>query len=171
MNPQNDNDGSGARGDVLRVLSRDARTTPAQIAAMTGRTEHQVTETVAALETSGVIRRYKTVIDWEKQGEPKVFAFIDVDAAPERGVGYDRIAERIIGYPEVHSVFLVSGAQDLRVVVEGRSMREVAEFVAEKLAPIEGVRATATHFLLKKYKDDGDLFVEMEPDRRLAVSP
>ena len=156
---------------VLRILERDARTAPDQIAAMTGKTTDEVAEIVAALESDGAIRRYKTVIDWEKGGDPKVFAFIDVDAVPERGTGYDRIAERIYRYPEVHSVYLVSGSQDLRVVVEGRSMREVAEFVAEKLAPIEGVRGTATHFLLKKYKDDGDLFVDAEPDHRLPVTP
>ena len=138
---------------------------------MTGHPEDEVREIIAILEAEGTIRRYKTVIDWEKGGEPKVFAFIDVDATPERGTGYDRIAERIYRYPEVHSVYLVSGSQDLRVVVEGKTMREVAEFVAEKLAPIEGVRGTATHFLLKKYKDDGDLFVDPEPDRRLAVTP
>ncbi len=157
--------------DILRILERDARTPPEQIAAMTGHDEDEVRHAIAALESEGTIRRYKTVIDWEKGGEPKVFAFIDVDATPERGTGYDRIAERIYRYPEVHSVYLVSGSQDLRVVVEGRTMREVAEFVAEKLAPIEGVRGTATHFLLKKYKDDGDLFVDPEPDRRLAVTP
>ena len=157
--------------DILHILERDARVTPAQIAAMTGRGEDEVREAITALEAEGTIRRYKTVIDWEKAGEPKVFAFIDVDATPERGSGYDRLAERIYRYPEVHSVYLVSGTQDLRVVVEGKTMREVAEFVAEKLAPIEGIRGTATHFLLKKYKDDGDLFVDSEPDRRLAVTP
>ena len=158
-------------GEILRILERDARTTPAQIAAMTGLTEDEARSAIAALEAEGTIRRYKTVVDWEKGGAPKVFAFIDVDATPERGSGYDKIAERIYRYPEVHSVYLVSGEADLRVVVEGKTMREVAEFVAEKLAPIDGVKGTATHFLLKKYKDDGDLFVDAEPDRRLAVAP
>jgi DNA-binding Lrp family transcriptional regulator len=157
--------------DILHILARDARATPAQIAAMTGRTEAEVKEAIAAFEAAGVIRHYKTRVDWEKAGEPRVFAFIDVDATPERGAGYDRIAERIYRYPEVHSVYLVSGTQDLRVVVEGKTMQEVANFVAEKLATVEGVRGTSTHFLLKKYKDDGDLFVDAEPDRRLAVTP
>lgn len=159
------------KNDILRILARDGRTTPAQVAAMTGRTEQEVRQAIAAYEADGTIRHYKTKIDWEKAGEPKVFAFIDVAVRPERGTGYDRIAERIYRYPEVHSVFLVSGAQDLRVVVEGTSMQEVGNFVAEKLATIEGVTGTATHFLLKKYKDDGDVFVDVEPDHRLAVTP
>lgn len=157
--------------DILRILEGNARATAAQIAAMTGRNEAEVQDAIAAFEAEGVIRRYRTRIDWEKAGEPRVFAFIDLAVTPERGTGYDRIAERIYRHPEVHSVYLVSGAQDLRVVVEGRTMQEVANFVAEKVATIEGVRGTATHFLLKKYKDDGDLFVDTEPDRRLAVSP
>lgn len=156
---------------VLTILERDGRTSIARIAAMTGETEEAVQNAITAMEERGVIRSYKTRIDWEKAGEPRIFAFIDVDAQPERGHGYDRIAERIYRYPEVHSVYLVSGSQDLRVVVEGATMQEVANFVAEKLAPIEGVRGTTTHFLLKKYKDDGILFVDAEPDRRLAVIP
>ena len=157
--------------DILHILARDARTSPAQVAVMTGREEEEVRAAIAAYEADGTIRNYKARIDWDKAGEPKVFAFIDIAAVPERGSGYDRIAERIYRYPEVHSVYLVSGAQDLRVVVEGKTMQEVANFVAEKLAPLEGVRGTSTHFLLKKYKDDGDLFVDIEPDRRLAVTP
>jgi DNA-binding Lrp family transcriptional regulator len=157
--------------DILRILERDARLAPARIAAMTGRSEQDVRAVIAGFESAGTIRSYRARIDWEKAGEPRVFAFIDVDAQPERGTGYDRIAERIYRYPEVHSVYLVSGAQDLRVVVEGKTMQEVANFVAEKLATIDGVRGTATHFLLKKYKDDGDLFTDPEPDERLAVAP
>ena len=157
--------------EVLRILERDARTTPAQIAAMTGLSEEWVRQMVAEFEADGTIRSYKTRVDWEKAGEPRVFAFIDVAAQPERGAGYDRIAERIYRYPEVHSVYLVSGSQDLRVVVEGATMQEVANFVAEKVAPVEGVRGTTTHFLLKKYKDDGVIFAETDPDHRLAVTP
>lgn len=158
--------------EILRILERDARASAAQIAAMTGAEEAEVRETLAALESSGIVRSYKARIDWEKAGAPRVFAFIDVAAQPERGTGYDRIAERIYRYPEVHSVYLVSGSQDLRVVVEGKTMQEVANFVAEKLATIDGVRGTATHFLLKKYKDDGVIFADHgEADHRLAVTP
>ncbi len=156
---------------ILHILERDARTMPDQIAAMTGLTEADVQSAIALFEEKGLIRSYKTRVDWDRAGEPRVFAFIDVDAQPERGTGYDRIAERIYRYPEVHSVYLLSGSADLRVVVEGATMQSVANFVAEKLAPIEGVRGTATHLLLKKYKDDGIIFAEPEPDRRLAVTP
>lgn len=156
---------------ILHILESDARTVPDQIAAMTGLPVDDVQSAIASFEEKGLIRSYKTRVDWERAGEPRVFAFIDVDAQPERGTGYDRIAERIYRYPEVHSVYLLSGSADLRVVVEGATMQSVANFVAEKLAPIEGVRGTATHFLLKKYKDDGIIFAEPEPDRRLAVTP
>lgn len=165
------NDLAREQSQILHILERDARTTPEQIAAMTGLAEAEVRDAVASFEKEGLIRSYKTRIDWERAGEARVFAFIDVDAQPERGTGYDRIAERIYRYPEVHSVYLLSGSSDLRVVVEGKTMQSVANFVAEKLAPIEGVRGTATHFLLKKYKDDGVIFAEPEPDRRLAVTP
>ena len=159
------------RHEILAILEKDARTTPAQIAAMTGQTEDDVRAAIAGAEADGTIRSYKTRIDWEKAGESRVFAFIDVAAQPERGSGYDRIAERIYRYPEVHSVYLVSGSLDLRVVVEGRTMQDVANFVAEKLAPVDGVRGTTTNFLLKKYKDDGVVFHEPDYDRRLAVTP
>lgn len=157
--------------EILKILERDARVTAEQIAVMTGLSEEDVRKQIRDWEQSGVIRRYKTVIDWEKYGEEKVFAFIDVSVQPARGTGFDSIAERIYRFPEVHSVYLVSGAQDLRVVVEGRSMKEVADFVAQKLSVIERVNSTSTHFLLRKYKDDGDIFAESEADHRLKVTP
>ena len=157
---------------LLRILERDARTSPAEMAAMTGLAESVVREAVQAFETDGWIRSYKTRVDWERAGQARVFAFIDVDAQPERGSGYDRIAERIYRFEEVHSVYLLSGGSDLRVVVEGETMQAIASFVAEKLAPIDGVRGTTTNFLLKKYKDDGVIFAgSPTPDRRLAVTP
>lgn len=157
--------------EILSILERDSRATPAQIAAQTGLAEDDVKRQIAVWEAEGIIRRYKTVIDWEKFGEERVFAFIDVKVTPERGVGFDDIAERIYRYPEVHSVYLVSGAQDLRCVVAGRSIREVADFVSQKLATIDRVTGTSTHFLLKKYKDDGEIFAESEADHRLMVAP
>ena len=111
------------------------------------------------------------MIDWERAGEERVLANIDVQVSPERGSGFDDVARRIYRYPEVLTVYLVPGQQDLRVVVQGRTMKDVAAFVAEKLAPIEQVKATETHFVLKRYKEDGDTFEDEEPDRRLAVSP
>lgn len=160
------------RNAVLHILEGDARTPAASIAAQTGASEAEVAAVIVAAEKEGLIRSYRTRVDWERAGEPRVFAFIDVSAQPERGAGYDRIAERIYRFPEVHSVYLVSGTQDLRVVVEGLTIQEVANFVAERLATIEGVKGTQTHFLLKKYKEDGVLFAGGEnEDRRLAVSP
>lgn len=156
---------------ILSILERDARTTPEKIAVMIGKPEDKIRQAIADLEKRGVIRHYKTVVDWEKAGRERVFAFIDVRVTPSRGVGYDEIAGRIYKYPEVHSVYLVSGDYDLRVVVEGRTMQEVAFFVAERLAPLEGVLSTRTNFLLKKYKSDGDVFEDTGEDYRLAVAP
>ena len=157
--------------EILKVLERDAHATPKQIAVLTGVPEAEVEKYIADWQARGIIRRYKTVIDWDKFGEERVFAFIDVKVTPARGVGFDDVAERIYRYPEVHSVYLVSGTQDLRCVVEGRTIREIADFVAQKLSTIDRVNATSTHFLLKKYKDDGDIFADTEADHRLMVTP
>ncbi len=156
---------------ILAILARDARTSPDKIATMVGKSTEEVEQAIARMEKSGIIRHYKTVIDWEKAGRERVFAFIDVRVTPSRGVGFDDVARRIYNYPEVHSVYLVSGDYDLRVVVEGKTMREVAFFVAERLATLEGVLSTRTNFLLKKYKEDGDIFEEPGEDQRLAVTP
>jgi len=157
--------------EILTILARDARTSPETIAALTGRGVGEVRAAIAEYERSGVIKHYKTIVDWEKAGVERVFAFIDVKVLPAREVGFDAVAERIYRYPEVHSVWLVSGGSDLRVVVEGRDMREVGRFVAEKLSTLEGVTGTDTHFLLRRYKEDQDLFVDEEPDPRLVVTP
>ena len=157
--------------EILKVLERNAQATPRQIAALTGLQEDDIARQITEWENEGVIRRYKTVIDWAKFGVENVFAFIDVRVSPARGVGFDDVAERIYRYPEVHSVYLVSGAQDLRCVVEGRNIKEIADFVAQKLSTIDRVNSCATHFLLKKYKDDGDIFAETEADHRLMVAP
>ena len=157
--------------EILKILESDSRLSPEEIATMTGKTEDEVRRVIEECERKGIIRRYKTSIDWEKAGEQQVFAFIDVKVSPERGVGFDDIAERIYRYPEVHSVYLVSGTHDLRVVVSGTNMKEVAFFVAEKLAPAPGVRSTSTSFVLKSYKMEGILLGEGPDDHRLAVSP
>ena len=156
---------------ILKILESDARTSPDKIAVMLGTSKDEVIKTIDKLEKTGIIRSYKTVIDWEKAGRERVFAFIDVRVTPTRGVGFDDVAKRIYNYPEVHSVYLVSGDYDLRVVIEGKTMREVAFFVAERLATLEGVLSTKSSFLLKKYKVDGDIFDEPAADERLAVSP
>jgi len=157
--------------EILTILARDARTSADTIATLTGRTVSEVRAAIAEYEQRGIIKHYKTIVDWEKAGVEKVFAFIDVKVLPAREVGFDAVAERIYRYPEVHSVWLVSGGSDLRVVVEGQHMREVGRFIAEKLSTLEGVTATDTHFLLRRYKEDQDLFVETEEDQRLVVTP
>jgi DNA-binding Lrp family transcriptional regulator len=157
---------------VLRALERDARLSAARLAVMVGADEAEVAAVVARCERAGIIRRYKTVVAWERLDEARVTALIDVSVSPQRDVGFDHVAARIARYPEVRTVHLVSGTSDLRVAVEGETMRQVAAFVAQKLSPIEGVTATDTHFLLQTYKEDGELFVD-EPavDGRLAVAP
>ena len=156
---------------ILNILERDARVSPDKIAVMIGKPEAEVVAAIKKLEERGVIRLYKSVIDWEKAGKEHVIAFIDVRVSPTRGVGFDEVARRIYKYPEVHSVFLVSGDYDLRVMVEGKSMKDVAFFVAEKLATLEGVLSTRSAFMLKKYKSDGDVFEEAASEERLAVTP
>lgn len=153
------------------ILSRDARTTPATIAKMTGRKEQEVAKAIAEYERAGVIKRYKTIIDWEKAGIEKVIAFIDVKLLLSRDGGFDRISERISRFDEVHSVWLVSGGNDLRVAVEGANIREIGRFVAEKLSTIDGVTATDTHFLLRRYKEEEIIFEDSEEDNRLVVTP
>lgn len=157
--------------DILTILARDARTSPETIAKLTGKSVDDVRIAIAEYERLGVIKLYKTVIDWEKAGQDKVFAFIDVKVMPTRGVGFDGVAERIYRFPEVHSVWLVSGGSDLRVVVEGADMREIGHFVAEKLSTIEGVTATDTHIVMRRYKEDQIVFADAGDDARLAITP
>ena len=156
---------------ILRVLERDARTSAADVAAMLGIDAAEVREVIARCEREGIIRRYKTVVDWQRAGDEGVLAFIDVRVSPAREVGFDDVAARIYRFPEVLSVYLVSGGYDLQVVVRGPTLHDVAMFVAEKLATIDRVNSTTTHFLLRRYKEDGDILVEQETDRRLAVTP
>lgn len=157
--------------EILQLLADDARLSAAQIAERTGKDEGEVKKDVAQLEKEGVIRRYKTVVDWERAGVEHVFGFIEVRVSPERGVGFDSVAERIMGFAEVHSLYLMSGTFDLLVVVQGKTMKDVAYFVAERLAPLEHVLSTATHFVLKRYKVDGDIMGERPETKRLPVTP
>ena len=157
---------------ILRALEGDARRSAAQVAAMVGAAEEEVAATIARCEREGVIRGYRTTIAWDRVLEERVVAFIDVSVSPQRDVGFDQVAARIYRHPEVRSVHLVSGGHDLRVVVEGTGIREVAAFVAEKLASIDHVTATNTHFLLKAYKEEGEILAdEAGDDDRLAVAP
>jgi DNA-binding Lrp family transcriptional regulator len=161
--------------EILELLERDARLSPDTIATMTGRPVAEVTAAIAEWEASGVVRRYKAVIDWDAVDEDlaseTVTAFIDVSLSPAREVGFDDVAQRIARFGEVRSVYLVSGGHDLRCTVTGRNIRAVSDFVSQKLSTLDRVRSTATHFVLKTYKRDGDAFTEADPDHRLPVTP
>lgn len=155
--------------EVLRILAENSRLTNEQIAVMLGKTEEEVTRIVKELENKSILLGYPALVDWEKTGEDVVMAYIEVKVTPQRGQGFDKVAERIYQYPQVKSCSLMSGGFDLFVAVEGKSMKEVALFVAEKLATIESVISTATHFVLKKYKEKGVAFEQRFKDNREAV--
>lgn len=157
--------------EILKVLESDARTTPEQISTMTGKSVAQVKEAIRKAESDRTILKYKAIINWAKLGDEEVRALIEVKVQPQREVGFDAIAERIYRFPEVRSAYLVSGTYDLAVFVVGKTMQEVAAFVAQKLAPLDSVQSTVTHFLLKRYKDDGVILEGGEGLRRLPVTP
>ncbi|MDI6640326.1 MAG: Lrp/AsnC family transcriptional regulator [Methanocellales archaeon] len=157
--------------EILEILENDARISTSEIATLTKIPEPQVRKMIKEAEKKGIIRKYKTVIDWDKAGEECVYAIIEVKVTPEREVGYDAIAERVARFPEVVSVRLVSGDHDLSLLVKGKTMKEVAFFIAEKVAPLEQVQSTVTHFILKTYKQDGDILLEKEESKRLAITP
>lgn len=158
--------------ELLEILEKNARATVADMAVMTGAAESQVEAAIAELERDRVIVQYNTVVDWNKMGDESVQALIEVRVTPQRGKGFDVIARRIYGFQEVSAVYLMSGAYDLMVLMNGKTMREVAFFVAEKLSTIDGVLSTATHFVLKKYKDNNVVVDdELNGDDRLAVTP
>ncbi len=146
------------KSQILNLLENDAKLTPEQISVMLDISLDEVKAHIAELECNGTILGYKAVVDWEKTDRESVTAMIDVKLTPQRGKGYDRVAEKIYNYPEVKSVYLMSGAYDLSVLIEGKTMKEVAFFVSQKLAPIDEVISTATHFVLHKYKDTGVLY-------------
>ena len=149
--------------DLLQLLEDDCTLTHAQLAAMTGMAENEVAAAVAQYEKDRVILGYKTIIDWDRTHRESVTAMISVSVTPQRGEGFDRIAQRIYQYDEVESLYLMSGgSHDLTVIISGRTLKEIAHFVGEKLAPIEGVTGTATHFILKKYKEKHLIFPVQE---------
>ena len=152
--------------DILKLLESDARTSPQQIATITGLPEPEVKETIHKAEQDQVIVKYKTIVNWDKVDNDQVFALIEVKVSPQRDVGFDSIAERIYRFPQAHTVYLLSGTFDLLVIVTGKSIQEVASFVSQKLAPIEGVQSTVTHFMLKKYKEDGEILGAKEELKR-----
>ena len=155
--------------EILEILERNNRLSEEQIAVMLNKSVEEVRAAIKRLEEENVILGYTTVVNWEKTNKETVTALIEVKVTPQRGEGFDKVAERIYRYPEVKACYLMSGGFDLTVIVEGKTMKEVALFVAEKLAPLESVLSTATHFVLKKYKDKGTIFEEKEKDDREAV--
>lgn len=156
---------------ILELLKEDARRSTALLSTMLGVAEDEVKAEIAEMEAEHVIVKYATVVNWSKVDDEKVTALIEVQITPERGRGFDAIAERIYLYPEVKSVFLMSGAYDLLVEIEAKNLKEAAAFVSNRLSPIESVLSTKTHFILKKYKQDGIIFEDHEDDHRLLISP
>ena len=151
---------------ILKLLEDDATLTAKQLAVMLDKEVGDIKKTICEYEKNGVILGYKTIIDWDKTDKEYVTALIEVKLTPQKDLGFDRVAEKIYGYPEVQSLYLMSGAYDLAVFIEGKTMKEVAYFVAQKLAPIDSVISTATHFVLRKYKDKGVIYGAIEEDLR-----
>jgi len=143
--------------EILKILENDARTTIKQISTMTGITNTEVTKTIRQAEKDRIILKYKTVINWDKVEDEQVWALIGIKLTPQKDVGFDSIAERIYRFPQTRTVYLVSGTYDLMLLVICKTSHEIADFVSKKLASIEGVQETVTQFLLKRYKEDGEI--------------
>ena len=157
--------------DLLRLLDQDYHQNHDQLARQLGATPAQVGQMIRELEEDRILVKCQPIINWEKVGLDDVSALIEVKITPQREVGFDAIAARIYRFPEVRNLFLMSGTYDLAVTVEGANLKEVAQFVSTKLATIEGVVSTTTHFVLKKYKEEGVIIDDEEADRRLLVTP
>ncbi|AEH61223.1 transcriptional regulator, AsnC family [Methanosalsum zhilinae DSM 4017] len=156
---------------ILEILEQDARTSHEDIAELTGISVDAVKQKIDQFEKTGVIRKYKTIIDWDIAGEDYVYAIIELKVTLQRRLGYQAIAERLYKFDEVRSVRLISGDHDISLTVRGKSMKQVAFFVAEKIATLENVQSTSTHFVLKTYKEDGVILYETEQLKRLPISP
>ena len=155
--------------EILKILESDARVTVKQIASMTRSSRAEVSRLIKQAEDERTILKYKTVIDWDRVGEEQVWALIEVKVTPQQDVGFDAIAERIYHFPQVRTAYLLSGTYDVLVVATGKTMHDVADFVAQELAPIEGIQGTVTHFVLKRYKEDGELLKGKEGSKRQPV--
>ena len=159
------------REKILKAIEKNSRIDLKELAVMLGEEEIDVVNEIAAMEADGIICGYHTLIDWEKTNIEKVSALIEVRVTPQRGQGFDTIAERLYKYPEVKSVYLLSGGYDLLVTLEGKSLKEVSNFVSDKLSTLDTVLSTATHFILKKYKDHGTILTKKYVDERLKMTP
>ena len=159
------------REELLAIIEKNSRIDLKELAVILGVEEVDVVNELAALEAEGVICGYHTLINWEKTSNEKVSALIEVRVTPQRGQGFDNVAERIYKYPEVRSVYLMSGGYDLMVILEGKTLREVSTFVSDKLSTLDTVLSTATHFILKKYKDHSTVFGQKKDDEREMITP
>ena len=157
------------REKILTFIEKNSRVDLADLAVMLGVEEAAVANEIADMEKEGIICGYHTLIDWEKAGIEKVTALIEVRVTPQRGMGFDKVAERIYNYPEVNSVYLISGGFDFMVTIEGKTLREVSQFVSDKLSPLDSVLSTKTNFILKKYKDHGTVMAEQAKDERIEM--
>ena len=155
--------------EILKILEGDAKTTAKQIAAMIDVPNTEVTKCIKKAEKDRVILKYKAIINWDGVEDEQVWALIEVKVIPEPDVGFDAIAERIYRFPQAHTVYLVSGTYDLLIVAKGKSEHEVADFVSQKLAPIKGVQGTVSHFVLKRYKEDGEILESNKEVKRQQV--
>ncbi|MGN0484678.1 MAG: Lrp/AsnC family transcriptional regulator [Lachnospiraceae bacterium] len=159
------------REKILTFIEKNSRVDLAELAVMLGVDEAAVVKELEEMEQEHVICGYHTLIDWEKTGIEKVTAMIEVRVTPQRDQGFDKVAERIYNYPEVNSVYLISGSFDLMVTLEGKTLREVSQFVTQKLSTLDAVLSTKTNFILKKYKDHGTIMAEPRKDERMLVTP
>ncbi len=159
------------REELLAIIEKNSRIDLKDVAKMLGKEEIDIVNELASLEKEGVICGYHTLIDWEKTSIEKVTALIEVRVTPQRGQGFDKIAERIYNYPEVRSVYLISGGYDLLVIIEEKTLREISNFVSDKLSTLDSVLSTATHFILKKYKDHGTILTKKHDDEREIITP
>lgn len=159
------------RRESLKYLERNSKINLQELAVLLGSDEVMIANEIAQMEKEKIICGYHTLIDWEKTGEEQVVALIEVKVTPQRNQGFDRIAERIYNYPEVNAVYLISGGYDFLITLKARTLKEVSEFVSGKLAPLDAVLSTATHFVLKKYKDHGAVLVAKTESERMLVTP
>lgn len=159
------------REELLSIIEKNSRIDIKELAVMLGTDEQYVLDEITNLEKEGVICGYNTLIDWDKTSVEKVNALIEVRVTPQRGQGFDKIAERIYNYPEVKSVYLISGGYDLLVTLEEKSLKEISGFVSDKLSTLDSVLSTATHFILKKYKDFGTILDKKHEDEREVIVP
>lgn len=159
------------REKILTFIEKNSRVDLKELAIVLGADEVVVLNEMQKMEEENIICGYHTIIDWDKVGVEKVTAMIEVSVTPQRGMGFDKVAQRVSNYPEVTSVYLISGSCDFMVIIEGKTLREVAQFVSDKLSTIDTVLSTKTNFILKKYKDHGTIFEEKKEDERIQMLP